>query len=385
VVDHSGGWIYRSPSFERLLGYTNDALTATNVFALIHPHDRTAVGVVFRDSLQRGLSLNCEFRMQRKDETWLTMDARTSPFRPTYGGEPGTLLVARDITDRRKLEWQLRQAQKLESIGQIAAGIAHEINTPLQFIGDNTHFLEQSFNDLSPLLKAYAELLAAAENGKVTPEIVAAVRKAHDLAGPEYLCSEIPKAVKDTLEGVARTTNIVRAMKTFSHPGTAEKSLVNLREAVESTLTISRNEWRNVAEVVTDFDPTLPPVPLFAAGFNQALLNLIINATHSIADTIVGSKRGKGTITITAQRRGESVEIRVRDTGKGIPDDIKARIFDPFFTTKQVGRGTGQGLAIAKSAIVDQHGGSLDFETAPGQGTTFIIRLPLGFDAPTQP
>jgi signal transduction histidine kinase len=214
----------------------------------------------------------------------------------------------------------------------------------------------------------------------VTPEIVTAVRKAHDLAGPDYLCSEIPKAVKDTLEGVARTTNIVRAMKTFSHPGTAEKSLVNLRETVESTLTISRNEWRNVAEVVTDFDPDLPPVPLFAAGFNQALLNLIINATHSIADTIVGSTRGKGRITITAQQRGEFVEIRVRDTGKGIPNEIKARIFDPFFTTKQIGRGTGQGLAIAKSAIVDQHGGSLDFETAPGQGTTFIIRLPLRFD-----
>jgi signal transduction histidine kinase len=224
-------------------------------------------------------------------------------------------------------------------------------------------------------------LLTAAETGNLTPEVIAAARRAHNAADPEYLCSEIPKAVKDTLEGVARTTKIVRAMKAFSHPGTAEKRPVDLREAIESTLTISRNEWRNVADVVTDFDADLTAVPLLAAEFNQAMLNLIINATHAIGD-VVGNvagerKRGKGTITISAHRVDDSMEVRVRDTGTGVPEELKTRIFDPFFTTKAFGRGTGQGLAIARSAIVDQHGGTLEFETTPGQGTTFIIRVPL--------
>lgn len=381
VINDAGHWIYHSPSFERLLGYTDEALAAMDVFALIHPDDCSAVTTVFRDCLQRGVTLNCEFRMRRVDETWLTMDSHTGPFRPGFGAAEGTLFVARDITDRRKLELQLRQAQKLESIGQLAAGIAHEINTPLQFIGDNTRFFEQTFDDLTPLLNAFGTLLTAAETGTLTPEVIAAARRAHDAADPDYLCSEIPKAVKDTLEGVARTTKIVRAMKAFSHPGTAKKRPVDLREAIESTLTISRNEWRNVADVVTDFDADLAAVPLLAAEFNQAMLNLIINATHAIAD-VVGNvagekKRGKGTITISAHRVGDSMEVRVRDTGTGIPEELKTRIFDPFFTTKPFGRGTGQGLAIARSAIVDQHGGTLDFETTPGQGTTFIIRVPL--------
>lgn len=373
IVDDAGRWLYRSPSFERVLGYTAEELAARLVFELIHPDDRPAVTATFRDCLQRHLKLTSEFRMQHKDGTWLTMDSHASPFRTGFGATEGTLFVTRDITERRKLEMQLRQSQKLESIGQLAAGIAHEINTPMQFIGDNTRFLEQTFADLHPLLQAYGALLAAAETGSASPDLIGTARAAHDAASPDYLCSEIPKAIKDTLEGVARTTKIVRAMKTFSHPGAGEKRPVDLREAIESTLTISRSEWRHVADVVTEFEADLPTVPLLAAEFNQALLNLIINATHAIADT----KASKGTITVSARRDGEWIEVRVRDTGTGIPEKVQMRIFEPFFTTKPMGKGTGQGLTIARSVVVDQHGGTLDFESAPGQGTTFIIRVPL--------
>ena len=376
VVDEKGGWIYRSPSFQRLLGYTSEELSALGAFGLIHPEDRTAAISAMRDSALNGTRNRYEFRAQHKNGTWLTMESHTSPFHDA-AGESGTLFVTRDITERHKLELQLRQAQKLESIGQLSAGIAHEINTPMQFIGDNTRFLETSFADLDPLLKAYSLLLVAAEAGTVTPALLAATHSAQEAAAQDYLLLEIPKCIRETLDGVKRTSKIVQAMKTFSHPGCAEKTLVDLREAVESTLTISRSEWRHVAEVVTDFAPDLPPVPLFAAEFNQALLNLIINATPAIADVVGHDGLHKGTLTVSVHLVGEWAEVRVRDTGTGIPEAAQTRIFDPFFTTKPLGKGTGQGLPIARSVIVEKHGGSLEFETVIGQGTVFIIRVPI--------
>jgi two-component system NtrC family sensor kinase len=377
IIDGEGKWIYRSPSFQRLLGYTADELAAFSAFELVHPDDRTATTAVMRECAQRGVNLTCEFRIRHKDGAWLVMESHAGPFRDASGETEGTLFVTRDISERHKLELQLRQAQKLESIGQLAAGIAHEINTPMQFIGDNTRFLAETFADLDPLIKAYGKLLIEAEAGAVTPAVLSAARSAQAAASPDYLLNEIPKAIRDTLEGVKRTTKIVQAMKTFSHPGSAKKTLVDLREAVESTLTISGSEWRHVANVVTEFDPELTTVPLFAAEFNQALLNLIVNATHAIADVVGNGDQSKGTITISIRTVGEWAEVRIRDTGTGIPESAQRRIFDPFFTTKPPGKGTGQGLGIVRSVIVDKHGGSLDFETAMGQGTVFIIRVPL--------
>jgi signal transduction histidine kinase len=252
----------------------------------------------------------------------------------------------------------------------------------MQFITDNTRFLESAFADLHPLLGIYRELLAAAETGAVTPAMLAAVRSAQETASLDYLLSEIPKSIGETLDGVKRTTKIVRAMKTFSHPGCSEKTFVDLREAVESTLTISRSEWHHVSEVVTDFDPELPLVLLFAAEFNQALLNLIVNAAHAIADVVGKTGKTKGAITISIHPVGAWVEVRIRDTGTGIPEAVQHRVFDPFFTTKPLGQGTGQGLAIARSVIVGQHGGSLEFESTVGQGTVFIIRTPLQSTTP---
>lgn len=290
----------------------------------------------------------------------------------------GLLIVGSDITKRKLLESQLVQAQKLESIGQLAAGIAHEINTPTQYIGDNTRFLQGAFGDMCTLFKKYNELLVACMNGNKTEGIA---REAADIQNKydiEYLLEEIPKAIFQSLDGIERVAGIVRAMKDFSHPGTDRKTAIDINKAIESTITIARNEWKYVADMKTDFDTSLPLVPCLPGEFNQAILNIIINAAHAIADVTGGGIKGKGTIAVSSNRDGEWAEIRVEDTGTGIPDAVKTRIFDPFFTTKEVGRGTGQGLTIVRNIVVEKHGGTITFETETSRGTTFIIRLPIG-------
>ncbi|MBI3300896.1 MAG: HAMP domain-containing histidine kinase [Deltaproteobacteria bacterium] len=179
-------------------------------------------------------------------------------------------------------------------------------------------------------------------------------------------------------------TKIVRAMKEFSHPGSEEKVETDLNRAIETTITVARNEWKYVAELATDLDSSLPPVPCLPGEFNQVILNLIINAAHAIAVVVSEGSTSKGTITVSTRHDGDWAEIRVSDTGTGIPEAIRAKIFAPFFTTKEVGKGTGQGLAIAHSVIVDKHKGTIGFETEVGRGTTFIIRLPLA-SAPAHP
>jgi signal transduction histidine kinase len=288
-----------------------------------------------------------------------------------------------DLTERKLLETQLRHAQKLEAVGQLAAGVAHEINTPIQYVGDNTHFLQNAFGDLLALMAEYGKMLAALRRGEVTPEVIKELQEFENQADLEYLVTEIPKAINQSLEGVERVTKIVRAMKDFSHPGTGEKTAVDVNKAIESTVTVARNEWKYVADLVTDLDPGLPLVSCLPDEFNQVLLNLIINAAHTIGDVVGRGEQTKGTITISTRKQGDWVEIKLKDTGTGIPEEIRPKIFDPFFTTKEVGKGTGQGLAISHSVIVDKHGGTINFETEMGKGTTFTIRLPRGSCGPS--
>ncbi|MGP8199282.1 MAG: ATP-binding protein [Limisphaerales bacterium] len=278
--------------------------------------------------------------------------------------------------DRNFIEVQLRQAQKLEAVGQLAAGIAHEINTPIQYVGDNIHFIEESFAALTGLLQDFKKLAAAVRSNTVTQEVLSAVETSMQKADLDYLSKEIPLAVQQSLQGVAHVSRIVNAMKEFSHPGGKEKESLDLNHAIEMTVTVARNEWKYVAGMETDFAPELPPVPCLPGEFNQVILNLIVNAAHAIGDVVKKVEGSKGTIRVSTRLDGDWVEIRVSDTGTGIAEEIRHRIFDPFFTTKGVGKGTGQGLAIARSVIVDKHGGTLTFESEVGRGTTFIIRLP---------
>jgi signal transduction histidine kinase len=193
----------------------------------------------------------------------------------------------------------------------------------------------------------------------------------------DYLRQEVPLAITQLEEGVANVARIVRAMKEFSHPGPVEKSAVNINRALDSTILVCRNEWKYVAEVKSDFDPQLPPVPCVAGEMNQVFLNLIVNAAHAIAASVRDNGR-KGLITVSTRRNGDWAEIRVQDTGTGIAEEIRPRVFDPFFTTKEVGKGTGQGLSIAHAVVVQKHHGAIDFESFMGTGTTFLVRLPLG-------
>ena len=314
-----------------------------------------------------------ELEVYRKDgsKIWISATVRTMVDKGVFAGFEG---MFEDITERRLLREQLLQAQKLESVGQLAAGIAHEINTPTQYIGDNIRFLKKSFAKLTSVLSIYGRLWKETCRDTVTSkeEMAAALQK----IDVEFLIEEIPKSINDALEGVTRVSSLVSAMKEFSHPGTKEKVALDLNHAIQSTITMAQNEWKYVAEMETNFEPTLPLVSCMPGEFNQVILNLIVNAAHAIGDRSKERNGERGKITVQTATISTGVEIRIGDTGGGIPVQARTKIFDPFFTTKEIGKGTGQGLAIARSVIVDKHSGSIEFETVLGEGTTFIIRLP---------
>ena len=289
----------------------------------------------------------------------------------------GILILAADITARKLLESQLAQAQKLESIGQLAAGIAHEINTPTQYVGDNLRFLSGAFDDLLRLINVHRSLAQTFRQGMPIDERVRELEDITDEIGLDYLMEELPKSIAESLEGMERVAKIVLSMKEFSHPGTGEKSLADINKAIESTITVARNEWKYISEMVMDLDPSLPLVSCIPGELNQVILNIIINAAHAIKEQIGEDSDARGTITVATRRKDESCEIRISDTGPGIPEKIRDRIFDPFFTTKEVGKGTGQGLALSHTVIVEKHGGSISIETEMGKGTTFVVSLPI--------
>ncbi|HEX4486728.1 MAG TPA: ATP-binding protein [Terriglobales bacterium] len=285
------------------------------------------------------------------------------------------LITGADITTRKSLEEELRQAHKLEAIGQLAAGVAHEINTPVQYVTDNTQFIKESWIVVDELLSLSAQL--ADPTSTARESLIARFQERAQEVDLDFLKAEVPSAIEHSLEGLGRVARIVRAMKEFSHPGSAEMQPINLNRAIELTVTVARSEWRHFADVQMDFDPALPLVPCNAGEFNQVILNLLINASHAVTDVVKKQGTGKGAIILSTKREGEWVEIRISDTGTGIPQEISGRIFDPFFTTKEVGKGTGQGLAMAHSIIVKKHGGKIWFDSVPGKGTTFFLRLPL--------
>jgi signal transduction histidine kinase len=272
---------------------------------------------------------------------------------------------------------QLNQAQKLKSIGQLAAGIAHEINTPTQYVGDNVRFLHEAFEDMSRVLESYGRMLSAVKAGNATSDLIDEIDHCLADADLDYLAEEIPLAIEHTLDGVGRISKIVKAMKEFSHPGREEKVPTDINKSIESTITVARNEWKYVAEMQTDLDASLPLVPCRPGEFNQVILNMIINAAHAIAEVPKDRQAAPGTIRIATDRVGGNARITISDTGTGIPPEIQSRIFDPFFTTKEVGRGTGQGLAICFPVIVEKHGGTIEVESEVGKGTSFTITLPL--------
>ena len=280
-----------------------------------------------------------------------------------------------DLSDKRQMEIELRHAQKLESLGQMAAGVAHEINTPIQFVGDSLSFLQEAFQDLRELLHRYQESKGTWGQDEAMAELAASLETAEEETDIEFIDEEAPGAFERATNGLARVATIVKALKSFSHPGSEEVSPNDLNEVIRTTLTLANNEVKYVAELETDL-ADMPEVPCHPGDMGQVFLNLIVNAAHAVGDKIEATG-GIGKLRISSRVEGDNAVYEVQDNGGGIPEDIRERIFDPFFTTKEVGRGTGQGLAISRRIVVEKHQGRLEVETESGVGTTFRITLPL--------
>jgi PAS domain S-box-containing protein len=322
----------------------------------------------------RGNQVEREQKIVRKDGKDLTVLHSTHPIE--VGGAPHSLCIFFDITRRRALEADLNRARKLEAVGQLAAGIAHEINTPAQFVGDNVQFLSTAFADMLALTTTYREAIAKVAADPAYAHLAKEVRTAEEGADLAYIEQNAPAACDRAHEGIARIAAIVGAMKEFAHPDQREKTPSDLNRALGTTLVIAHNEYKYVADVETDLGD-IPAVLCHLGDMNQVFLNLLVNASHAISDVVKGSG-GKGKIRVRTRRDDNHVCIEISDTGCGIPEALGERVYDPFFTTKEVGRGSGQGLAIARSIVVDKHGGSLSYDSEIGQGTTFRILLPIG-------
>jgi PAS domain S-box-containing protein len=377
-------------------GYTREELIGKPITLLTHWVGRNPDYMQeVQAALHAGQTAQYEEEVTRPDGStfWLGVSIRPlydSAGRFTHSVAVGADITSKRIETRKKQELQdklleemkerermvieLQLAQKLESVGRLAAGIAHEINTPIQYVGDSVHFLRSAFDDLDKLLEAMNGATALLPDGAQRTAYqheIAALQKKHDL---EYLRAEVPKAFTRTFDGVERVTNIVKAMKEFAHPDANEQNAVDLPHALETTLLVASNEYRYVARVRTDFGE-LPQVVCNVGELNQVFLNLIVNAAHAIKDS--GKDVDSGEIVIRLSTEGDQAVICVSDNGCGVPKENLSKLYDPFFTTKEVGRGTGQGLAISHSIIVDKHGGNISVSSEVGVGTQFTIRLPI--------
>jgi signal transduction histidine kinase len=374
----AGRVLYVAPQARRLLRCTRAQLTEPAYLAsIVHPDDRAriarAIGDVRAGRHPAGQWIDC--RLIATDQRIVHARALLGERGPAAPGAPGTIRgFALDVTRQRLHEADRQQSQKLESVGRLAAGVAHEINTPIQFVGDSVEFVRGAMEALARVLEQQRAVVDGVLAGAADP---AAARRADELfhdAEVPFLFEELPRSLERACDGIERVARIVRSMRTFAHPDQPEMIDVDLNRTIEATLTVARNEYRYVADLVTDYGE-LPPVRCHAGEISQVILNVVINAAHAIAE-VVGETGGRGLISVRTRRAGDRVEIAIADTGTGIPEAVAARLFDPFFTTKAVDRGTGQGLAIAR-AIVDRHRGTITFDTSPGSGTTFCIRIPI--------
>jgi PAS domain S-box-containing protein len=380
------GWpiVFANRAIARDHGYDPAELLGRSASLLIDGDASARELTLIGEAIQQGRDIRTELRARRKDGTTFWAGIFLAPVRNVAGDITHYVGVGADITarlaeaenkrwlqeqlvaemhERERMGMELQLAQKLESVGRLAAGIAHEINTPIQYIGDSVHFVESAAGDLRILLEAYR---AAA------PAPLTAAETAADL---QFLRAEVPRAFERMRAGIARVTEIIGALREFAHPDADEHSAADINHALETTLTVTRNEYKYVANIETQLSE-LPPVVCGIGQLNQVFLNLIVNAAHAIEQAGKSAETG-GVIRVTTRALPDVVEVCVGDNGCGIPPEHQDKIFDPFFTTKPVGKGTGQGLAIARSIVVDKHRGDIGVHSVVGEGTRFTIRLPI--------
>jgi len=312
----------------------------------------------------------------RKDGTNFSVDYIVCSTRDEKNEIVGAVLTFRNLTEKRLEEVKRIHGMKLEAIGQLSAGIAHEINTPMQFIGTNLAFLQEASEDLLRLLDRYREFREQVAEVEPCREFCRELAGLEEQIDVEYLKDEMPNAFSQTQGGAERVTEMIQGLKGFAHADHADqKRQSDVNTIIRNTLVVSRNEYKDIAGIETDLTE-LPDLNVHPGDIGQVILNLVVNAAHAIAARRKEEAGLTGCIRISSRLDGDEVVIAVEDNGKGIADEFKNRVFDPFFTTKEVGQGSGQGLSISRNIIHDKHGGKLYFETVPGKGTTFFIRLP---------
>lgn len=359
-----------NPAAERIFGITRKEALSSKFTALFSEQSTNTIVDLFENPEQFFAGIIG----LKKDKTEFVCELSKSLV--TKHNKPVLIVLIRDRTRQLQLESRLALARKMESVGQLAAGIAHEINTPVQFIGDNIRFLSTAFE----------EIINAVASDVVEPDLQKKnncsryqyTKIDSESLNIDYLKEEIPEAISHSIEGIERVSSIVQAIKEFSHPGEENSSEVDINSALENAVTVSRNEWKYSADVSFDFKEDLPKIIGFPGELNQVFLNIIVNSAQAIKERFP-DQVGEGRISICTQSRLNSITISISDNGCGIEKHNLDRLFEPFFTTKEVGVGTGQGLAITHTVIVEKHLGTIDIDSKWGKGTTFRISLPTDF------
>ncbi|MEH0020287.1 MAG: ATP-binding protein [Desulfobacter sp.] len=377
-TDNQGRVLIANTVAAKMLGYTTSeeasGLSMPDLYKAIEDRER-----LMKEIFATGSVSAYEVEMKKKDGRIISVLINAHARHNEAGEFIGTQGTVVDITQRKKKETESVHSQKLEAIGSLAAGIAHEINTPIQYVSDNTNFLREAFEDLKIVLEAGTQMWESVSQNQDAAAAGHAYATALEDADMAYLQDEIPQAIAQSMDGLSRVSRIVRSMKAFSHAGSEPGQVADINDMLENTLTVARNEWKYVANIRKEMQKDLPRISCNPGELSQVFLNMIVNASHAIEERIKqdrGGKEEKGTITVTTQAVPNGIEVRIADTGSGIPASAREQIFNPFFTTKTVGKGSGQGLAIAHSVVVDRHGGKISFTTRTGHGTTFIIELP---------
>lgn len=363
----------------KLLGYPPERLIGRHIDEFLPSYG------IYRRELEMESFLVPELAVRKSDGSFIQGELRGR--RTRVKDKPFVVMVISDTSARKAAETmkenvykQLHESRRLEAIGALSSGIAHELNTPIQFIGDNINFVGLSLNKIHESYKRYDELKRECEAEGLLPETVKRIEAFNQDIELPILVGEIMSAIRETVDGVRQVRDIALLMKEFSHPGTGAPEPSDINRVVQSAITICRSRHRNVVALETNYAADLPQATCRRGQIQQVLANMIVNAVEAIEEQGVAT----GVIRIETKLAGDAVRIEISDNGPGIPNGLREKIFDPFFTTKRVGKGTGQGLALAKDCIVNQHGGKLLLEHRPGFSTTFVIELPLAPPVSTQ-
>lgn len=369
-----------SGAVETLTGYRADELLshAPDWREIVHSEDRAKYAESLNRCRQSGRNHKLQYRICAKDGSTRDVLDRAVAVTDASGRVAAVHGLLVNVTEQARSRRELERSQMLQSIGKLSAGIAHEINTPIQFLGDNMRFLDDGFRQIMELCEHYAALRQRVADVAAAQDCVEAVAAKERQIDFEFLRQEIPQAIQQNLEGVKLVSAIVSAMRDFSHIDERRKAPADINRALNSTIIILRNSLKYAADVEKELAPDLPEVLCCMDDLNQVFMNLLINAAHSIEEAIQAGRYKRGIIRVRTQCDGDHVVISVADTGMGIPEEIREKIFERFFTTKSKDRkGTGQGLATVLAIVRDKHDGAVSLDSEVGVGTTFTVRLPV--------